>query len=76
MPSDAAAVRAKVRINSRPLTEQVWEDVITEEYRPLVEAAQKAPDFGGEPKTAFGHEYRAWLLTLRAALRLVVGDKS
>ena len=26
----------------------------------LVEALEVAPDFGGEPTTAFGHEYREW----------------
>ena len=26
----------------------------------LVEALEVAPDYGGEPTTAFGHEYREW----------------
>jgi hypothetical protein len=72
MPSDAAAVRAVAKINSRPLTEQVWEDVITEEYRPLVEAARKvvASKWGCsyEPSPELIEEFEN-------ALREVVGDK-
>ena len=34
----------------------------------LVELLEKAPDFGGEPKTAFGREYREWLKTTKKLL--------
>ena len=77
---DAAAVRAAKLIAA----EGGWCDdgvevssdanTISIEYKPLTDVVRRAPDFGGAPKTAFGHEYRAWLKELRAAMLLVNGE--
>lgn len=37
----------------------------------LLATLEVAPDFGGTPKTAFGHEYREWQFAARAAIARV-----
>lgn len=39
----------------------------------LLAALKDAPDFGGEPKTAFGREYREWQERARAAIAKAEG---
>lgn len=74
MKPHAAAERAMHKWASAEVGGHI-EDYITREYAPLVAAVREAPEFGGEPMTAFGAEYQEWLADLRAALRRVVGDE-
>ena len=69
----AAAMRAYMKFAPSD-AEETQMELITREYKKLVEVVREAPDFGGEPKTAFGIEYRKWLVRLRAELREVVGQ--
>jgi hypothetical protein len=62
----AGVKRAAGRIVRAPLNQRMTidaiADIIAEEtgVGELVKALENAPDFGGEPKTAFGREYRDW----------------
>lgn len=47
---------------------------IDELIRPLVDALEAAPTFGGEPKSAFGREFREWQITAREALQHAKGE--
>lgn len=47
---------------------------VDELIRPLVDALEAAPTFGGEPKSAFGREFREWQITAREALQHAKGE--
>jgi hypothetical protein len=49
-------------------------DVQATEIEQLIEVVQAAPDFGGEPQTAFGRAYREWLMRLRTVTKEIVGQ--
>jgi hypothetical protein len=71
--ADRAAKESMRKILAHEDCGKTWAEIITREYKPLVDAARNFPDFGGDPRTAFGHQYREWLVTLRAALKEVCG---
>ena len=44
--------------------------------RPLVDALEAMPELDCEPKTPFGHAYREWQVTARAALKEAKGENN
>ena len=44
-----------------------------EHFDEMKAALESAPDFGGEPRTPFGHEYREWQAKVRAVLAKLEG---